>query len=124
VVNPAGNKPIVPAIPEPARRPVWKGHSLVANNLSAYNGGSGIHTFRTKNVDIVNNTTYWNGQIVGYAELFANASENITIVNNIIVPRPGGKVTVNSTNELEQPEDIDGEKRSKSVLPDRGAFAQ
>lgn len=84
--------------PEKPQRPEWKGRALVANNLSAFNGGSGIHTFRTKYVDIVNNTTYWNGQIVGYQELFPNRSEDVVILNNIIVPRPGGKVTSNNKN--------------------------
>jgi len=80
------------------KRPEWKGRALIANNLSAFNGGSGIHTFRTKYVDIINNTTYHNGGIVGYQELFANNSEDIVILNNIIIPRPGGKVTSNNKN--------------------------
>lgn len=79
-------------------RPVWKYRALIANNLSAYNGGSGIHTFRTAHVDIINNTTYWNGTIVGYQELFANRSKDVVILNNIIVPRPGGKVTSENRN--------------------------
>ncbi|MBC8009514.1 MAG: hypothetical protein H7067_05415, partial [Burkholderiales bacterium] len=69
-------------------RPEWKGRALIANNLSAFNGGSGIHVFRTKYVDIVNNTTYWNGQIVNYEELFSNNSRDVVIQNNIIVPAP------------------------------------
>ncbi len=81
------------------RRPVWKNRALVANNLSMFNGGSGIHTFRTAHVDIINNTTYWNGWSVGYGELFPNTSEDIVIMNNIIVPRPGGKVTSNNKNK-------------------------
>ena len=76
------------------KRPEWKARALIANNLSAFNGGSGIHTFRTKYVDIVNNTTYHNGGIVGYAELFANNSEDVVILNNII----DGKVTSNNKN--------------------------
>lgn len=80
------------------KRPEWKGHALVANNLCAFNGGSGIHTFRTKYVDVINNTTYHNGAIVGYPELFANSSEDVVFLNNIIVPRPGGKVTANNKN--------------------------
>lgn len=87
-----------PTAPEKPKRPEWKGRALIANNISCYNGGSGIHTFRTKYVDIINNTTYWNGQIVGYQELFPNNSEDIVIMNNIIVPRPGGKVTSNNKN--------------------------
>jgi hypothetical protein len=79
-------------------RPAWKYRALIANNLSAFNGGSGIHTFRTAHVDIINNTTYWNGAIVGYQELFANRSKDVVILNNIIIPRPGGKVTSNNRN--------------------------
>lgn len=79
-------------------RPEWKGRALIANNISAFNGGSGIHTFRTRHVDIINNTTYWNGSIVGYQELFPNRCDDIVILNNIIVPRPGGEVTSNNRN--------------------------
>jgi Right handed beta helix region len=82
-----------------AKRPIWKGRALIANNISAFNGGSGIHTFRTAYVDIVNNTTYWNGDTVGYQELFANRSRHVTVLNNIIVPRPGLPVTSNNRNE-------------------------
>ncbi|NQX01732.1 right-handed parallel beta-helix repeat-containing protein [bacterium] len=80
-------------------RPEWKGRALIANNLSAYNGGSGIHVFRTQYVDIVNNTTYWNGQIVNYEELFSNNSRDVVILNNIIVPAPAGRVTSNNRNQ-------------------------
>ncbi len=102
--NPTGDTATATAAtptPTPAdrpQRPEWKGRALIANNLSAYNGGSGIHTFRTKHVDIINNTTYWNGGVVGYQELFPNRSEDVVILNNIIVPRPGGKVTSNNRN--------------------------
>lgn len=80
------------------RPPEWNGRALIANNLSVYNGGSGIHTFRTKHVDIINNTTYWNGQTVGYQELFPNRSEDVVIMNNIMVPKPGGKITSDNRN--------------------------
>lgn len=80
-------------------RPVWNNRSLIANNISVFNGGSGIHTFRTCHVDILNNTTYWNGGCVDYEELFANASYDIVVRNNIIVPRPGGRVTSNNRNQ-------------------------
>lgn len=98
--NPNGDPVISPERPAAKpRRPIWKARSLIANNVSAFNGGSGIHTFRTAHVDIVNNTTYWNGATVGYEELFPNRSTDIVILNNIIVPRPGGKVTSNHRNE-------------------------
>ncbi|TCN59045.1 hypothetical protein D0809_11890 [Flavobacterium circumlabens] len=89
-------KAVTPSIK--VNRPVWKGRALIANNLSAYNGGSGIHVFRTSHVDIINNTTFWNGTIVGYQELFPNNSDDIVILNNVIVPRPGGQVTSNNKN--------------------------
>ncbi len=98
--NPNGD-PVIrqdPKIDKP-KRPIWKGRALIANNLSAFNGGSGIHTFRTSHVDIINNTTYWNGAVVGYEELFPNRSTDIVILNNIIVPRVGGKVTSNNRNK-------------------------
>ncbi len=98
-VNPTGVKKADPnAASLNPLRPQWKGRALIANNISAYNGGSGIHTFRTRHVDIINNTTYWNGAIVGYQELFANRSTDVVILNNIIVPRPGGKVTSENRN--------------------------
>ncbi len=79
-------------------RPHWKNRSLVANNVSAFNGGSGIHTFRTSHVDIVNNTTYHNGSVVGYEELFSNQCRDVVMTHNVIVPRPGGRVTSNHGN--------------------------
>lgn len=79
-------------------RPVWRNRALIANNVSAYNGGSGIHTFRTSHVDIINNTTYWNGTNVDYEEIFPNNSVDVTIMNNIMVPRPGGRVTSDNRN--------------------------
>lgn len=108
-VKPAGTPATTPvsvtATPAPekpkrgsGRPPDWKGRALIANNVSAFNGGSGIHTFRTSHVDIINNTTYHNGSIVGYQELFPNRSDDVVILNNIIVPRPGGKVTSNNRN--------------------------
>jgi hypothetical protein len=99
--NPNGDAVVTEgAAPAKPPRPVWKGRALIANNVSAFNGGSGIHTFRTAHVDIINNTTYWNGSVVGYEEMFPNRSDDVVFLNNVIVPRPGGKVTSNnrSTN--------------------------
>ena len=79
-------------------RPEWTARSLVANNVSCDNGGSGIHCFRTRNVDIVNNTTYHNGSVVGYPELFANNCTNVRILNNAVIPRAGAAVTSNNRN--------------------------
>lgn len=71
----------------------YKGKMLIANNLVYENGGSGIHTFRSDNVDIINNTVFNNGATpeLGWSEVFANDSENINIYNNIIYSRTGNK---------------------------------
>lgn len=135
VVTPAGSQTATPvaAAPQKPKRPEWKGRALIANNVSVFNGGSGIHTFRTRHVDIINNTTYWNGGIVGYQELFPNRSDDVVILNNIIVPRPGGKVTSNNRNTnirwdynvypsaqdvFTGPHDIIGDPRFIDVQPD------
>ncbi|MBQ8484395.1 MAG: right-handed parallel beta-helix repeat-containing protein [Bacteroidales bacterium] len=89
-------KPVVN--PDNPTRPEWPNRALIENNVSVYNGGSGIHVFRTSHVDIINNTTYWNGSSVDYEELFPNTSTDIVIKNNIMVPRPGGRVTSNNRN--------------------------
>jgi Right handed beta helix region len=98
--NPDGNVIVAPVEVkgDKPKRPQWKGRSLVANNVSAYNGGSGIHAFRAAHVDIINNTTYGNGSNVGYAEIFAAWSRDVNIINNVIVPRPDGRVTSNNKN--------------------------
>jgi hypothetical protein len=97
--NPNGDAVVKKEAPEAKpRRPIWTGRALIANNLSAFNGGSGIHTFRTAHVDIVNNTTYWNGAAVNYQELFPNRSDDVVIMNNVIVPRPGPSARVTSDN--------------------------
>lgn len=103
LTNPDGDavkekKKKVEVNPDIPGRPAWNNRALIENNLSVYNGGSGIHVFRTSNVDIVNNTTYWNGSSVDYEELFPNTSKDIVIRNNIMVPRPGGRVTSNNRN--------------------------
>lgn len=95
----AQKKKDVNAESEKKERPDWTNYALIENNISAFNGGSGIHVFRTCNVHIVNNTTYWNGSVVDYAELFSNASNNIVIMNNVIIPRPGGQVNSNYNNK-------------------------
>ncbi len=102
--NPNGDTDVKNQLPAPGtakprnRRPEWKGRALIANNVSAYNGGSGIHTFRTRHVDIVNNTTYHNGTVVSYPELFSNNCQDVVILNNIIVPGPANKVTMDNRN--------------------------
>ncbi|SOD82590.1 right-handed parallel beta-helix repeat-containing protein [Spirosoma fluviale] len=77
----------------------YKGRTLVENNVSFNNGGSGIHAFDAAHVDIINNTTYNNAQImVDYAELFANTCNDVKIMNNVIYAKPGGRCNSNNKN--------------------------
>lgn len=72
---------------------VYKGRTLVANNVSIYNGGSGIHSFKADHVDIVNNTAYWNGRKYpenNYNEIFGHNCQDVNITNNIMIARDGG----------------------------------
>lgn len=72
----------------------YKGRTLVANNVSIHNGGSGIHAYKADHVDIVNNTAYWNGikftEDNNYPEIFAQSANDVNIMNNIMIARQGG----------------------------------
>ena len=71
----------------------YKGRTLVANNVSIFNGGSGIHSFKADHVDIVNNTAYWNGRKYpenNYNEIFGHNCQDVNITNNIMIARDGG----------------------------------
>lgn len=71
----------------------YKGKTLIANNLVYENGGSGIHTFRANNVDIINNTIFNNGSTpeLSWSELFANECNNVNLYNNIVYSRTGNR---------------------------------
>jgi hypothetical protein len=68
----------------------FSGRTLIANNLSFNNGGSGIHAFKSKAVDIVNNTVYMNSASpeLPWGQLFVQQSEDVRMVNNIVVAPP------------------------------------
>ncbi len=67
----------------------YLGRTLVQNNLSYDNGGSGIHTVSADHVDIVNNTAYLNSASVNleYSQIYSYSSRDVRIVNNILVAR-------------------------------------
>ena len=71
----------------------YRGKTLVANNVSYFNGGSGIHAFKAQNIDIFNNTTYMNEQRYNgdYGEIFSQGGKNNRIINNIMYSKSGGK---------------------------------
>ncbi len=80
--------------------PAYTGKTLVQNNVSYNNGGSGMHAFSAGHVDIINNTAYNNGQVVGYADIYASYANDVRVINNIAYAKTGGKTNdiKNNTN--------------------------
>ncbi|MFF3349007.1 choice-of-anchor Q domain-containing protein [Streptomyces sp. NPDC002779] len=78
----------------------YQGRTLVANNISYNNGGSGIHAYKGSNVDIVNNTAYLNSRSpeINNPNIGAWASKDVRVLNNISVARPGKATTSNYAN--------------------------
>jgi parallel beta-helix repeat protein len=77
----------------------YKGRTLVENNVCFNNGGSGIHAYDAAHIDIINNTTYHNAQVmVDYADLYANTCNDVKIMNNVVYAKPGGKCNSNNKN--------------------------
>jgi parallel beta-helix repeat protein len=63
----------------------YNGKALIANNIVYNNGGAGINAFKSKNVDIVNNTAYQNGLVLkDSGEIKVTYSENVGAYNNIL----------------------------------------
>jgi parallel beta-helix repeat protein len=71
----------------------YEGRTLVQNNLSFGNGGSGIHAYASRFVDIVHNTAYHNAlspELV-WSQIFAGGKcDDVRILNNVFVA-PAGK---------------------------------
>jgi parallel beta-helix repeat protein len=78
----------------------YKGRTLIENNIVYKNGGSGIHTYKSKHVDIINNTAYLNDQSpeLNQGEIFPNSSDDIRIFNNILVAPSNKRINSNYNN--------------------------
>ncbi len=76
-------------------RPAYIGRTLVENNVSYNNGGGGIHAYNADHIDIINNTAYNNGTVVGYPEIDAQQCTDVKIYNNIMYARTGGRCNGN-----------------------------
>jgi len=74
----------------------YRGRTLIANNISYKNGGGGIHTFHSENIDIVYNTSYLNNQSpeISYGQISINASNNVNVLNNILYSQGGKPINV------------------------------
>jgi hypothetical protein len=76
-----------------ASQVAYEGRTLVQNNLSYGNGGSGIHAYSSRFVDIVNNTAYHNAQSpeLNWSQIFAGGRcDDIRLFNNVM-HAPKGK---------------------------------
>ncbi|WP_205945039.1 right-handed parallel beta-helix repeat-containing protein [Pedobacter psychrodurus] len=82
-----GNGIIIDANNGTQGTPIYTGRTLVENNISYNNGGGGIHAFQAARVDIINNTAYNNGLIVGYPEIDSQSGLDVKIYNNIMYAR-------------------------------------
>lgn len=73
----------------------YPGRTLVANNVVFANGGSGIHSFKSSNVDIVHNYAADNNRHPQQkdGQIFGNSSSNMRILNNVMVAPAGKPVT-------------------------------
>ncbi len=79
---------------------VYVGRTLVANNVVYNNGGGGVHAYRASHIDIINNTAYNNGTVVGYPEIDANNCSDVKIYNNIMYARTGGNANGNDAGAI------------------------
>lgn len=86
---------------KPGEGTPYVGRTLVENNVSVNNGGSGIHSYSADHVDIINNTAYHNGTVVGYPDIFSNACKDVNIINNIMYSRTGGDCNSKPRNASE-----------------------
>ena len=80
----------------------YQGKALISNNLIYNNGGAAIQIFKGENpVDIVNNTTYHNSQIIPDGEIFLNVAKNVRVYNNIMYASTGGSTaSINSSSNV------------------------
>lgn len=76
----------------------YNGKTKVENNIVYGNGGAGIQVFSSRNVDVVNNTSYCNSRNLDYGEIYANSSDFVNIVNNICVAAGNKPVNQNWNN--------------------------
>lgn len=78
----------------------YGGRTLVANNIVFANGGSGIHSFKSLNVDIVHNYAVDNNRHPSLkdGQIFAHNTKNARILNNVLVAPAGKPVTTADKN--------------------------
>jgi hypothetical protein len=95
-----GNGIIIDSNHDPGKKKTYLGRTLVQNNLSFNNGGSGIHSFKSHQVDIINNTAYLNGASpeLKWGQIFLQKTADARVVNNILWAREGQPVNTVGPN--------------------------
>jgi parallel beta-helix repeat protein len=85
---------------ENSKLDAYQGRTLIQNNLTFKNGGSGIHAFKSDHIDIVNNTAFLNNQTpeLNGGQISTNTASDIQVLRNIL-SAPSGK-NVNSKNQI------------------------
>ena len=63
----------------------YQGGLLVQGNLSHDNGGSGMHSYASDNVDFINNTVCNNNTVMDYGQLSVTQCGHVRVLNNILV---------------------------------------
>jgi hypothetical protein len=78
----------------------YKGRTLVTNNICYKNGGSGIHSFLSEHVDIINNTAFKNAQTpsINNGEIYPSKSADVRIFNNILWSQASKKLNSSFQN--------------------------
>lgn len=84
-----GNGIIIDTNHVPGEDKAHLGRTLIQNNLVFNNGGSGIHSFKSHRVDIINNTAYLNGASpeLRWGQIFFQRTDDGRMVNNILWAR-------------------------------------
>jgi hypothetical protein len=79
----------------------YGGRTLVANNISYLNGGSGIHAYSSAHVDIVYNTAYLNNQTksLNEGQIFSNSGSDVNLLSNILYAAPNRTYYSNYNND-------------------------
>lgn len=78
----------------------YNGRTLIENNISWYNGGTGIHSFQSDHIDIINNTAYCNSQTEGInaGQILSGLGNDNKIINNILVSNALIRINTNYSN--------------------------
>jgi Ricin-type beta-trefoil lectin domain-like/Right handed beta helix region len=79
-------------VPELDKRP-YRGRTLLENNIVYGNGGRGINIYSSNHVDVVNNTSYQNGQTgTDFSEVSSIDTADVRYLNNVIYALPDRRV--------------------------------